>query len=185
MWKNYLLPKGNRFALLIGQLMILLISAAYIGHVYESNIYPDQKAKAYFQQTDCFLVSKRLTTAGRLIHRYRADFLISYSVGSVQYNRWVSGNGMDLAFSQHKNEQETILSQYNVGRTYSCRYNPDDPQVSVLVMRHNWVNLFPLILPALVNVIALYFFLNSLFQLMGSFKNKRNEEATADSSSLS
>jgi hypothetical protein len=170
-----ILPKGQ-FSLLIGQFIILFLCIAYTDHFYWANIAPDKEAKAYFQQTSCFLINKKLSTKGRILDRYRADFLVSYQVNGVQYNKWMSGNGLDHSFSTDRIAQETTLSQYQVGSTYPCWYDATDPQIALLVMRHNWTSTFPLILPAIVGIVTLYYFLTNLFSLVNIVSQKRQEK---------
>lgn len=168
MWKQVLRQwKHNYLAQLIGQLIVLLLCLTYIGYSYFVDIIPDKAIKQHFQSTTCFLTSKRLTSHGFfLFRRYRAEFLITYNVNGVQYNRWVSGNGLDNELTRNESEQEDLLSQFEVGRTYQCWYDADNPHISILVPRHNWVSIFPLMIPATIGVIALYFVLRSLFLLM-------------------
>ncbi|RDI41706.1 DUF3592 domain-containing protein [Aquicella lusitana] len=166
MWKRHLSPK-KRITLLIGQFVVLVICIGYIEYFYTTRLLPDKRAQAVFNSADCFLVSKKLNTRNYPKHVYRADFLVSYNVNNVQYNRWAFGNGMDRSFSESKGEQEAILARYEVGKTYQCWYDPEDPQLVVLVMRHDWRVTFPLILPAVVAVIMLYYFLTNAVGLMG------------------
>jgi hypothetical protein len=128
------------------------------------NIIPDKEANESYQQTRCFLISKKLMAKGHLIQRYRADFLISYNANGVQYNRWVSGNGLDRSLTKNESEQEDILSQFEVGGTYTCWFNPDSPHQVMLLPRHDWYSIFPLLVPAVVSIITLYYFLKTLFK---------------------
>ncbi|TAK73085.1 MAG: hypothetical protein EPO11_09075 [Gammaproteobacteria bacterium] len=129
---------GKRVAFFIGEVSIAILCIGYFTRFYLTNILPDKQVDT-FQPTECFLESKRLNTRYPAFHRYRADFLISYNVNGVQYTRWVSGNGLDRTFTRDKNAQEVLLSQFNIGSTYPCHYKPQDPQVAVLVKRHDWI----------------------------------------------
>jgi hypothetical protein len=169
--RNAMLPKGQ-FTLLIAQLIILLLCIAYIEHFYRVNIMPDKEAKAYFQQTSCFLINKKLSTKGKIWDRYRADFLVSYQVNGVQYNKWMTGNGLDHSFSTNRVAQESILSAYQVGSTYPCWYDPADPQIALFVMRHRWTSTLPLALPVLVGMITLYYFLTNLLNQFQKYRGK-------------
>ena len=175
MWTRDFTQTRSRIALLIGQCIVLIMCIAYIEYIYTANILPDKEAKESYRQVDCVLISKQLSTRGHLIHTYRADFLVSYNVGGVQYNRWVSGNGLDASFTQNEQEQEDILSQYEIGGTYPCWYNPTNPQLSILVLRHNWLSTFPLLVPSVVATIMLYYILKNLFQIIGTATVKTRE----------
>src|ERR1700704_4263032 len=102
---------GSRIALLIGQLIIILFCIGYIDYVYYVNIYPDKKVKENFQQNSCFLVNKRLASKGHLLHQYRSEFLVNYSVNGVQYSRWVSGNGLDYSYTSNSTLEQNTLDQ--------------------------------------------------------------------------
>jgi hypothetical protein len=172
MWNRFYSLRNSPIVWLISQLFVLLICIGYIYYLYLTNILPDKQAKESYQSTRCFLISKKLFSKGHLIHRYRADFLVSYNVKSVQYNRWVSGNGLDTKLTKDVAEQRDILSQYEVGRSYRCWYNPKFPQQSILVMRHNWFSTLPLVVPAAVCLIALYYLLKMMFHGIGQIKTR-------------
>ncbi|OGT58338.1 MAG: hypothetical protein A3F14_03470 [Gammaproteobacteria bacterium RIFCSPHIGHO2_12_FULL_43_28] len=152
--------------MLLGQLIVLAICFISISYLYLVNIRPDRQVKASFLQTDCFLISKKLSKQGHLLNEYRADFLISYNVNGTQFNRWVSGNGFDTKFTRDLASQQRILSQYQVGQSYPCWYDPKAPQISVLVMRHNWLSSFPMIVPFVICAMVLYYFLTTLLRFL-------------------
>lgn len=164
---RYFSQTGSRVALLTGQVIVLLLCITYIEYVYTFNILPDKEAKEAYSEASCFVISKRLNAQGQFAGRYRADFLISYNVNRVQYNRWVSGNGLDMKFSQNRVAQEKLLSRFDVGGTYPCWFNPKNPELSVLVRRHNWLSTFPLMIPSVMSVIVVYYLFKNLFELMG------------------
>lgn len=172
MWSIDLTRTGSRLALLSGQFIILLICIGTIQFIYSGDINPDKRAKETFQETHCFLVSKKLSTRGHFIRTYRADFLINYNVNGVQYNRWVSGNGLDASFTRNQAEQKNILSQYQAGSSYLCHSDPKNPQKTLLILRHNWLSIFPLILPSVITIIVLYYFLKNLLLLSGRIRLK-------------
>lgn len=176
MWKLDLTLIRNRIGLLIGQFIVLIICFGYIENFYLANILPDKYAKESFQQTDCFLISKKLTVHGHLVRRYRADFLVSYNVNGVQYNRWVSGNGLDPSFARQAIPQQDILSRFAVGKTYPCWYDPKNPELSLLIFRHDWISTFNLIAPAILTVIMLYYFLRTSFNLIKATSKKRRKK---------
>ena len=163
---------GNRTVLLIGQLFVLVICFAYFNYYYYFNIYPDKQVKEDFAQTDCTIVNKSLGDKGHLVHKYRSNFLVSYKYNGMQYSRWVSGNGLDMAYSSNQTEQEDLLAQFNPGGVYQCWVNPDEPEISVLVLRHHWLSTAPLIMPTAVSVIVLYYLINNLSVLLAIRREK-------------
>ena len=178
MWKGYVRITENKLVLLIGQSIVLLICVFYINHFYTENIYPDKRAKEVFRQTNCLLLDKKLNSKESKPNQflYRADFLINYSVNHVQYTRGVSGNGLNVLFSKHAAPKEEILSRFTVGGTYPCWYDPDNPSIAVLVMRHYWFSTFPLIFPSILGVIVFYFFLTTLLDWISDLLIKSREK---------
>lgn len=172
---RYLSETGNRLLLLAGQIVVLLICFIYLEHVYIKNILPDKTAKDSFVQTQCLLLDKKLSSKGRLLSQYRADFLIAYNINDVAYQRWVSGNGLDNSWARTRANQELLLSQYQVNANYDCWYNPAYPSIAILVMRHNWLSTLPLILPSIISVITLYYLLKNISLLLAAIKYKAKE----------
>lgn len=168
MLTRYFTQTGSRIALLIGQVIVLIICIGYIEYYYFTKILPDKQAKEIYTEASCLLLDKKLTTKGRILRSYRADFLISYNAKGVQYNHWVSGNGLDYSFSRNITAQQNILAQYATGASYPCYYNPDHPEIVVFILRHHWLSTFPLIVPFIVGLITLYYFLKTIFQLVGA-----------------
>lgn len=162
----------NRIGLLVGQFLVLLLCVTAISYVYTSDIYPDKQAKTLFQKTTCFLISKKLSGHGHVVDLYRADFLISYQANGARYSRWVSGNGLDTSYSRNETEQENLLTQYDVGGSYPCWYNPENPQIVILIERHDWLSTFPVMIPAVIAILSFYFFFKNIANLILSRTKK-------------
>lgn len=165
-WKKWRSLFRNRIALLATQAIVLVACVGYVAHVYYSDILPDKVAADTYQEASCFLISKKLSTSGFVMERYRADFLVTYNVNHVQYTRWVSGNGLDQGYSRGSAEKKDSLVRFDVGFMYPCWYNPEHPESVYLVARSNWVVVLPLFLPLALIVITLYYFLKNLFYLI-------------------
>lgn len=154
------MPIG-RFLMVIGQLALIAVCAIFIKYQYTADIHPDQEARNTFQQSNCLVVSKKLSIVGGYAQLYRADFLIHYNVDGVQYNHWVSGNGLDKSYGFRRSTQEDLLAQYQEGETYSCWYDSDQPQVSILLLRHDWYSFLLLLMAGFVGLMAAYFLSNT------------------------
>jgi hypothetical protein len=177
MKRKYFTSKGSRLALLVIQLILVLLCAGYVEYVYYADIHPERQVKKDFTRTDCVILNKRLSEKGSDAKKYRADFLISYNVKGVQYNRWVSGDGLEMIYSKDKAAQEKLSGKYAAGKHYTCWFNPRLPQVAVLVTKHDWNPMLPLLAPIIVGLIALFFFLRNLFQLAKTKKNKETKHS--------
>jgi hypothetical protein len=175
---KYFTSKGSRLVLLILQLAIVLLCAGYVEYVYYADIHPERQVKKVFTRTDCSILNKRLSEKGSDVKKYRADFLISYNIKGVQYNRWVSGDGLEMLYSKDKAAQEKLAAKFEVGKNYTCWFNPLLPQVAVLVTKHNWNPVVPLLAPIVVGLIALFFFFKNLFQLAGAKRTKAEKSKT-------
>lgn len=158
---------GRNILLLIGQSIALVICVLFIESVYYTNILPDKTVNDTYEVAQCTITDKKLHMHGTLVHTYRADFLVNYSVDTKAYNAWVSGNGLDFAYSSDRAGQEQSLTQFDVGQSYPCWYNPENPKMVVLVLRHNWSSTFPLFIPSVIFLIVLYYFVRTLFELLG------------------
>jgi hypothetical protein len=174
MISKLLVRKGSRIALLVLQVVIMLLCAGYIEYVYYTDIYPERQVKRVFTQTDCTIINKRMSEKSTVIPKFRADFLISYNVNSVQYNRWVSGSGLEMLYTSDKSSQDKLLERFEIGGTYSCWFNPMLPQVSVLVVKSGWGPALPLFIPLAIALLALYFFLRTAlhFPVVAKLKSR-------------
>ncbi len=166
---------GSSILWFLGQVIVLLICLWYIEFIYDQDIYPDKVVAETFGVADCSLLNKTLTTSGKVIHRYRADFQLVYFVNGKQYQSWTSGNGLDRSATTDLASQQDVLNQYNVGATYSCWYNPAVPQAVVLVQRHSWSSSFPLIIPSVIALIMIFYLLRSILIFFGFVTIKTRE----------
>lgn len=166
----------DRTALLIGQIFALLICIGYFNYFYYINIYPDQQVRENFVPSECLIVSKNLSSKSGFIRKYRANFLVTYNYNGVQYNRWVSGNGLDMSYISNRGEQENLLAQFNEGGTYECWVNPEEPDTSVLVLRQHWLLTTPLILPSVISIIVLYYLLMNASTMLALRRDEKRDK---------
>lgn len=166
-FREFYLTTGRNILLLIGQIIIIAACIAYIEFIYYGNILPDKVVSETYTQTECLVSDERIATHGKVVHHYRADFLITYMANGVKHSRWVSGNGLDESFTTNRSSQEDVLSGYTVGQSYPCWYNPNAPEVAVLVLRHSWVSTFPLFIPSVVLLIVIYYLWRNVYELIG------------------
>jgi len=155
---------GRNVILLIGQVAIFFLCIGFIGYIYEENILPDKTVAETYHVTSCTVLNKMLTTKDSVVPRYRADFLLAYAIDGRQYKSTVSGNGLDYAFTTDQASQEEILAEFDINAAYPCWYNPEHPQMLVLVLRHSWSSTFPLAVPSVIALIMLYYIFKMIFQ---------------------
>jgi len=164
---------GIRIFMLLMQFFILISCFIYLDYFYITNLRPDKLAELKFVETKCFVMTKKLATKGKYFRRYRADFLISYQANGVQYNRWVSGNGLDMSYIRDSASQEQVLSDYADGKNYRCWYNPGNPEEALLVPRKKWTVTLPFILPVVMGVLSLLLFLKNIIFIIRHPKDKK------------
>lgn len=167
----------GRIFLIIAQALIVFACYFYMQIVYTNNILPDKLVSENYVETSCTVLSKNMAQVGRFVHRYRADFMVSYKAKDATYQTHVTGNGLDQGYFHDRGPQEETLALFNVGENYPCWYNPEVPQLAVLVMRHNWMSTLPLMVPTAIGLIAIYYLIKGLFQFFGmirdSFQDKK------------
>jgi len=173
--KNQVINTGRNLITFIVQVAVFFLCLGYIEFMYLQNIAPDKEVKETYTPTTCALTQKHLSTKGHLVHHYRSDFLLSYLINGKQIQSWATGNGLDFSFTTDQASQEDALSQYNIGQTYDCWVNPENPYLVVLVMRHDWTSTFPLLLPSVIAVIVFYYILRSILIFLGLVRIKAHE----------
>ncbi|VVC75118.1 hypothetical protein AQUSIP_03940 [Aquicella siphonis] len=157
-----------RFFLSLLFAAIMTICIVLLEQGYDNNIYPDKTINENFRKTTALIISKQLTRSEDYPRQYRADFLISYKVNDVQYQRWVSDNGLDRSFDLDRRAQEARLLRYRIGQSYPCWYPPENPESAVLAHRHDWMAVLPMMIPAVTGVLVFYYFLKNFFWLAGA-----------------
>lgn len=176
MWTSNLNNTASITLKLLAQFLIFLCLFIYLDYVYLANMRPDMLAKENFLRTECFVMSKKLSTKGKFYRRFRADFLINYHANGVQYNRWVSGNGLDMTYTGNNASQEKLLSNFDNGKNYSCWYDPANAERVTLVQRSSWFSLQGFIFPALAALITVYYFFRNAWKLALLMRDKRQDK---------
>ena len=171
-----LTDSGRKIVMFAVQILILIACIWYIEFIYYANIYPDKLVKETFEQSNCTITDKNITTHGKVLHTWRVDFGVKYSAQGVLYQGVTSANGLDRSFTTDRQSQEDILTQYDVGQTYPCWFNPDVPSIVVLVVRHNWASTFPLFIPSVIALVMLYYIGRALFEFFGLITIKTREK---------
>lgn len=170
-------PTGRAILLLIGQILVVIACLGYIEYTYLTEIVPDQVVSETYEIADCQVTDKSITMRSGIVNRYRADFQINYIASNGQeYNAWVSGNGLDTSFTNDRDSQEEMLQEFSVGETYPCWYNPESPELVVLMLRHSWSSTFSLFIPSIILLIVIYYLTRNAFFLTNEFMQKRRNK---------
>lgn len=159
-----LLRTGKKSALLLGQVIVLLFCVGFMFYFTFLNLFPDKYTTTKFQSANALLLDKKMMYRNHVIPRYRADFLISYNVNNVQYNRWVSANGLDQSYHLNKNRQEHLLGKFSIGKTYPCYYNPKNPEIALLLFRYDWSPFLYVIFLLILSCVMFYYVLDNIIR---------------------
>lgn len=154
----------SKLYLLLGQFVIIVLCVFAIFYAYQYRIIPEKEVNQNYQKIDCTIINKKLATQENNGKKYRADFLVNYTVGGKKYDAWISANGLDHSFVSDRLSQEHELNQFEENKTYVCWYQPNNLRQIVLVPRHDWTSLYPLFFPTLILIITLYYFFRTLYQ---------------------
>lgn len=166
---------GVKVLYFIAQVIVLIASIAYLNFIYFNDILPDKEVKENFVQTNCTVNNKQLATRGHVVHSYRANFLVTYTVNGINYRSWVTGNGLDQAFFSDQDSQQAALDQFEINASYPCWYNPETPQIVVLVLRHDWASTLPLLIPSVLALIAAYYVLLNILLFFGLISHRTRD----------
>lgn len=163
--------------LLIGQFIVFVVSIWFINYIYANKIAPDKRVAEVFSVSQCKIEDKQLAMKGRVIKGYRAEFKVSYNTSNGPMSSLASANGMDFSFSSNKAAQQEYVDEFETGSIYPCWYDPIQPNIVVLVLRHNWLSTLPLLLPSLVAIIMFLYMIKTSVDIIEIYihnKNKRN-----------
>jgi hypothetical protein len=124
-----------------------------------------------FKQATCTLVSKNLKVSSDSDGTtYKPEFTYNFTVDGRQYTGTVYE---PVNHSSSQNRAQNELNKYQVGRTYTCWYDPLNPTDCVLTKNTGWSILFPVIFGGMF---LLFGFCMVFFSL---YKSKKSKESAA------
>lgn len=113
-------------------MLFLLVLGGFLGAIYFSYLAPEVKAATRFLPTTCNIIDKTLETRVGSKHSktYRVNFLVTYSVKNYTYKIWTYD--ISRGYSSFLTENKAILNKFDIGRSYPCWYDHDNPETAVL-----------------------------------------------------
>lgn len=132
-------PRSRDFGCLGAPLVFLLVGIAF-GSFFVVRAWRDLQTFTMWRATTCTILAKDIGStsgSGNSKPSYRAEITFRHEVGGTEYrcatwDSWALSGGYGGGSYKY---YERLLGRYEVGRTYPCWYNPDDPTMAVLV-RH-------------------------------------------------
>jgi hypothetical protein len=108
-------------------------------------VWPEWRANRHFVETSCKVLDKKLdVTHGDNGQSYRPDVHIEYQVSGKPFNV-VTYDATRMTMSS-KTKADAALAQFEVGKQYSCWYDPMNPNSAVIVRGYSgWMYLLLLI----------------------------------------
>jgi hypothetical protein len=169
-------PKTTReLSIFCGALAGLIISIFIVRYIYIHDILPEKKINDEYGVVNCTLIAKTLTPATNGMRAYRADFQLLYTIEGKEYRSFASGNALSKEFSTNEKAQQKLLDQYSLGSTYSCWYNPANPEEVALILHGSWFKKLTLFVPLGVAFLMLYFAGAYGISLVLTYLNYRDE----------
>ncbi|MGP0068927.1 MAG: DUF3592 domain-containing protein [Isosphaeraceae bacterium] len=120
-------------------------------------LLPDWRANRYLP-TSCVALDKRLGSQmfpdtgvvnGQAVkgqkESYRPEIKIGYEIDGRKFETWAYD--AVRMYSPDRAAQQAIVDSFQVGATYPCWYDPDQPEHAILVRGHAWGVYVLLILP--------------------------------------
>jgi hypothetical protein len=121
--------------------IFLIIGGIALTAMIFTMVIPEWRVNHEFVEHKCRIVDKRLAESdGEDGPLYRPEFQIEYVVGGVEYSTWTYT--INNPYSSGQKSKLDILSQFEVGTTVTCWYDPLDPERVVLVRGYSgWIYL--------------------------------------------
>ncbi len=119
----------------------LLVGCVALWAAISILIVPEWRANRHFAETQCTVLAKHLGQSSEAESpRWRPEIEIQYEVGGETYRPTVyDATGM---YSTSRESAQRALDRFEVGKEYSCWYDPIDPGRAVLVRGYSgWLYL--------------------------------------------
>ncbi|MCK6470268.1 MAG: DUF3592 domain-containing protein [Planctomycetes bacterium] len=125
-------------------LLVFLLGAGLLGFW----AYDDYRIFNEYHHSKCVVTGKRVVeNRGSKGSTYRPEVDFTFEANG----QTISASGYDgwKDSSSGREGKEEAIAPYQIGGTYDCWYDPQDPQRAVLVRRISWIYLVPFVLMAI------------------------------------
>ncbi len=132
---------------------LFFVGWCFLAVVFTMTALPEWQAFRRFRQTTAEVLAKRVDEGARSGRTtYRPLFLLKYPVEDEPQQGWRTYD-ITGGFFLDPARCNDVLSRYAVGQTYTCWYDPDQPDIAVLDLRlSNYVWLMMLLPSGLIIV---------------------------------
>lgn len=110
-------------------------------------VLPQWRANYQFLETQGLALRKRIgesQSGGSPV--YRAEILLEYETAGQTHESWAYSDA-SAAFSSGREAKQEFLDGYEIGRSYPCWYDPEEPTTVCLKRGYDWLAWTMLLLP--------------------------------------
>jgi len=110
-------------------------------------VIPEWRANRHFVEHTCTVVKKQVTSrTSDDATQFRPELLVRFEVDGRQMEAWAFD--IHRAFSKSHQAAKTQLARFDIGKTYPCWVDPNQPTTVILIRGYRWWMWLLLILPA-------------------------------------
>lgn len=152
--------KLGRAGELIASLCLVVAGGLFLYFIAKNWFLPAWRVSHGFVETTCTVLDRRVgETSHGDVTLYRPEVRIEYRVAGTPYRIWTypvptlqgplaQGKGQaDSLYSPGRTDKQEIINQFIVNREYYCWYDPQAPEVAVLLRGFYWGVWLSLIVP--------------------------------------
>jgi hypothetical protein len=127
--------------------ILFVLGCVFLYNFLGTWFLPTWRVNHAFVEHTCTVRDKRISekTEGQLT-QYLPEVRIEYQVGATSYATWAYA--LPNSYYANKEEVQEIVGRFQADHEYPCWYDPDNPQVAVLVRGYVWWTSLWLIVPA-------------------------------------
>jgi len=152
----------GRVGELVASICLLVAGIISLYGIVHGWLAPAWRARHRFVETTCQVLDKRVGESQRNgVTVFRPEVQVEYRVDGTPYRVWsypVPGvvrplgrpdakGQSDSLYGQDRAEQQTIINQFIVNHEYYCWYDPQTPEVVLLIQGYYWGLWLALIVP--------------------------------------
>ncbi len=129
--------------------LVILLGFGFLLTIVLGFLLPNWKASGYALGT-CLVLEKRLDShefspLEKKKESYRPAVHIQYEVNGREFKVWTYDTVR--SYSDNRDANQAILDNIELGKTYPCWYDPDQPDQAILVQSEIWGAYVALIIP--------------------------------------
>jgi hypothetical protein len=138
----------------LGRLLLVLFFSFFVALgigfavlLVQEVVLPQWRANHQFIETPAVVLRKRIgESQSKDSPMYRAEVLVEYEVDDQTHEAWAHQDAIG-AYSSGRDAKQAVLDRYEIGQTYKCWYDPQEPTTVCLARGYDWLAWTMLLLP--------------------------------------